>query len=36
MTKFHLFSQDSVQLETALTEAVRKPYMSYLHSDGFY
>ena len=26
MTKFHLFSQDSVRLETAPTGAVRKSY----------
>ncbi len=28
MTKFHLFSQDSVRLETAPTGAVRKSYAS--------
>ena len=27
MTKFHLFSQDSVRLETAPTGGVRKPYI---------
>ncbi len=27
MTKFHLFSQDSVRLETAPTGAVRKSYV---------
>ncbi len=29
MTKFHLFSRDSVRLETAPTGRVRKSYMSY-------
>ena len=28
MTKFHLFSQDSVRLETAPTGVVRKSYIS--------
>ena len=30
MTKFHLFSQDSVRLETAPTGGVRKSYLKYV------
>ena len=30
MTKFHLFSQDSVRLETAPTAGVRKSYLKYV------
>ena len=30
MTKFHLFSQDSVRLETAPTGGVRKSYLLYI------
>ena len=33
MTKFHLFSQDSVRLETAPTGVVRKSYFIKVESD---
>ena len=34
MTKFHLFLQDSVRLETAPTGGVRKSYYLYIFLDA--